>query len=135
VFSSNLRHGLYRSPEYRCWQNLVQRCTNPANPDFKNYGGRGVSVCARWLHSFINFYADMGLKPSPRHSIERINNDGDYEPGNCRWATRAEQANNRRRAPTKLVKSKGMKAPLVSAGSSAKRVAVEMGHRKSHRIK
>src|SRR6185369_8477317 len=74
----------------------IDRCENPNNPSYKRYGARGISVCRAWRTSFLAFLADMGRKPSPRHSVERDDGDGNYEPGNCRWATPKEQARNRR---------------------------------------
>ncbi len=89
-------HGMTRTPEYKVWQNLKDRCYNEEAVQYPNYGGRGIRVCERWLESFENFLADMGLRPGPGYSIDRENNDGHYEPGNCRWATSDIQANNRR---------------------------------------
>ena len=90
------RHGLSRMPEYRAWQTMRLRCLNPHNAAYPSYGGRGITVCERWLESPANFLADMGLKPTPRHEIDRENNDGNYEPGNCRWVLRKVNDRNRR---------------------------------------
>lgn len=90
----NPTHGMSDAPEYEIWCGMVRRCTNPNNHAWPRYGGRGITVCDRWRESFETFLADVGPRPSDKHSIDRINNDGNYEPGNCRWATAREQVQN-----------------------------------------
>ena len=86
-----------RAPEYSSWTNMKGRCCNPKNRSYHDYGGRGITICDRWIESFENFYADMGPKPSPKHSLDREHVSGNYEPENCRWATAQTQLNNTRR--------------------------------------
>jgi hypothetical protein len=85
-----------KTPEYKAWIAIKTRCYKVDGVDYKNYGARGIIVCDRWLNSFENFIEDMGLKPSEKHSVDRINNDGNYEPANCKWSTHSEQMKNRR---------------------------------------
>jgi hypothetical protein len=91
----NTSHGLSKIPEYAVWAAMLRRCRRPQEDSYARYGARGISVCNRWL-DFANFIADMGRRPGYGWSLERINNDGNYEPGNVRWATAKEQARNRR---------------------------------------
>ena len=121
------RHGLSATVEYQSWANAIQRCTNSNLPEFPNYGGRGIKVCERWRKSFEAFFNDMGPRPGGCNSLDRFPNlNGDYEPGNCRWASSAQQAVNTRRnviyelhgkklCLSEWAREYGMKRPTVEA--------------------
>lgn len=89
-------HGMTHTPEYDAWIDMKRRCFNENAPNFHNYGGRGIRVCSEWIDSFVAFYHHIGTRPSPDHSLDRIDNDGHYVPGNVRWATMSTQLFNRR---------------------------------------
>lgn len=105
----NRIHGRTDTPEFKIWTGVLTRCENPRCEAYPRYGGRGIEVCERW-QTFENFLADMGPRPSADHSIDRIENDGNYEPGNCRWATDAEQNQNTR--SNRLLTYAGRTQPL-----------------------
>lgn len=105
-------HGMHKSSEYGSWDAMKGRCTNKNKSDYSYYGGRGITVCEKWMNSFEAFYEDMGPKPSKKHSIDRIDNDRNYEPGNCKWSTPEEQARNRR-VLNKFVRIKGRKVQYL----------------------
>jgi len=109
----------HRAVEYSIWSSMSQRCNDPKDPQYKNYGGRGIHVCKRW-RNYEKFLADMGRRPSSKHSIDRIDNDGNYEPRNCRWADRRTQARNTRR--TVFVKFNGER---LCVADLAERVGVK----------
>ena len=92
----NYRHGMYGKSEYLAWRAMKQRCFNNKNPGYPDYGGRGITVWIGWQKSFELFINFLGPKPSPEYTLERINNDGNYEPGNVKWATKSENNCNRR---------------------------------------
>ena len=104
-----IKHGKSHSREFNTWQRMKQRCYTKGCDSYKNYGARGIKVCDRWLHSFENFYADMGEAPKG-YSIDRIDSNGDYCPENCRWASMREQQNNKRN--TFLITFNGITKPL-----------------------
>lgn len=110
-----------KTPEYRAWQDMLQRCNNPRNPAYRHYGGRGITVCARW-QCFANFLEDLGPRP-PAHSLDRIDVNGSYAPANCRWATAAEQARNTR---AQLGSSAGVS---YSSRDHAWRAFITVGHK------
>ena len=91
-----ITHGKSHTPIYSVWQNMLARCYSPTHKSHANYGGRGIGVCDRWRYSFVNFYTDVG-DPPKGHTLDRINNNADYEPNNCRWATPKEQSRNSRK--------------------------------------
>lgn len=102
--------GKSKLSEYGIWRGIKQRCLNPRSPSYMDYGGRGITICERWRDSFESFYTDMGARPSADHSIDRFpDNDGNYEPGNCRWATSGQQAHNKRE------QQPGTRAKVLSA--------------------
>jgi hypothetical protein len=105
-------HGMKQSREWQAWRSMKQRCLNPKHKAYENYGGRGIRVCDQWLKSFEAFFADMGHRPDG-HTLERIDNDGNYEPGNCRWAPRIEQEWNKR--TNRLVSIDGKRMPMAVA--------------------
>lgn len=108
-WDGNPTHGMRNSATYKTWSNMLDRCRNPRAKAYKNYGGRGIQVCERWF-KFEIFLADMGEKP-PNMSIDRINNDGNYEPNNCRWATRRQQGNNMR--SNRIIEHNGIRKTLA----------------------
>lgn len=110
ALSKRTKHGQYKTSEYKAWVSMRNRCLSPACASYPDYGGRGITVCDRRLNSFEAFIADMGPKPSPRQTLERINNECGYGPDNCRWATFKEQALNRR--ITRYVTFQGVSMPL-----------------------
>ena len=110
-----------KSPEYKVWCGMKDRCSNEANKHFNDYGGRGIVVCEKWRSDFSAFLSDMGPRPSEKHSIDRIDNNSGYEPGNCRWATASEQALNKRaRLPSYRIMVDGVPLNKIAKEASEK---------------
>lgn len=125
-------HGLRHTPEYAIWTALKTRCTNPKADNYERYGGKGIRVCSEWVDSFSTFYKDMGPRPSSEHSIERNDSNGNYEPSNCRWATRIEQANNKSnnrfiKGPDGKLDTIANVARIIGVNSSAIRARLHRG--------
>lgn len=123
--------GSRASPEYAAWQSMKQRCSNKKTKNFNDYGGRGIKVCKRWLHSFENFLKDMGPRPSLVHSLDRIEVNGDYEPTNCRWADSSTQSFNRRN--NCWITIRGRQMLLVDAVAKLGKVALKTARDRLHR--
>lgn len=109
------KHGMCKSSEYNIFKNIKRRCLNPNNSQYHNYGGRGISICEDWKNSFLSFFADMGKKPFPTAQLDRIDNNGNYEPNNCRWTTPAINSRNKRttiltESDVKYMRESGIKA-------------------------
>lgn len=122
---NNLRHGLSNTAEYRAWKSMKGRCCNPLDKRYHRYGGRGICLAPEWLDDFEAFLSDVGPRPSPKHSIDRIDNDGHYEPGNVKWSTPVEQ--NRNRSTNKVLEVFGLR-------KTAAEWALEIGISTQHLI-
>lgn len=116
------KHKKSHSPEYHAWGNMIQRCENKNHPEYKNYGGRGIVVCKEWRSSFERFFEDMGEKPSPKFSLDRINNEKGYFKENCRWTDASTQATNQREKENKTT---GIKNISYSKRDGLYYVAIE----------
>ena len=112
---SRTKHGKYKTLEYNTWRRIKSRCVDKSKHNYYLYGGRGIKVCDRWVNSFENFLEDMGERPSKDHSIDRIDNDGDYSPENCRWATKQQQIDNKRNSITINYKGKKLTPKQAAA--------------------
>jgi hypothetical protein len=122
---AQLKHGMYGTPEYLSWGSMIQRCTNPKNNNFKNYGGRGISVCKSWRDSFESFFQDMGRRPTDT-SLDRIDVNGNYEPENCRWSTALCQARNKQNTITTFTEAEKVRE-LYLSGTTPSQITAILG--------
>ena len=118
-----------RTPEYSVWASMKQRCNNPKSTGWEKYGGKGIKVCQAWDENFVSFLSDMGNKPSPNYTIDRLNPLGDYEPGNCRWATKQQQGQENKTILKPLI-FEGISYPSIAAACRAARVNMQSVRRR-----
>lgn len=121
------RHGMSYTSEYGAWDSMKKRCFNKNNKAYHRYGGRNITICDRWYHSFMAFYADMGSKPFPKAQIDRIDNDGNYEPGNCRWTTQTENIRNSTRVKLSVPKVRKIRKLYEEGNMSQKEISLIYG--------
>ena len=120
-------HGSSYTLEYNIWSSMISRCHNKNHKAYRRYGGRGIMVCERWRNSFIAFFEDMGKKPFPKAQIDRIDNDGNYELENCRWATCAENIRNGSRVKLSMEKAMEIRKLYKSEGTTLQKIAIIFG--------
>lgn len=120
------KHGMKGTKTYRTWISMKERCLNKNRPEARHYSERGITICSQWVNSFENFFKDMGIAP-PGYSLDRIDNDGNYEPSNCRWATVAQQAQNRRTTKLSHSIAEQIRFLVVWYGAEYREVAKMLG--------